>query len=84
MTQFVTRLDPDLAGAVDALVEAGVVESRSDAVRRALEALVDRHRRAAIAQSIVDGYSRIPQLEDGDDVTWPDAATIAMIGEESW
>ena len=84
MTQFVTRLDGSLADAVDALVEAGVVASRSDAVRQALEDLVDRHRRAQIAESIVEGYTRLPQADSGDDVSWPDAATVAMIGEEPW
>lgn len=82
MAQLVTRIDDDLASDLDALVEAGVVESRSDAVRRGLEALIDQHRRAETAAAIVRGYERIPQSEIEE--MWPDAATTAMIAEEPW
>lgn len=40
MTQLVTRVDEDLASRVDELVAEGVVESRSDAVRRGLRVLI--------------------------------------------
>ncbi|MGH2763360.1 MAG: ribbon-helix-helix domain-containing protein [Thermoleophilaceae bacterium] len=33
MKQFVTRIEDELAASIDELVERGVVESRSDAVR---------------------------------------------------
>ncbi|MBA3653481.1 MAG: ribbon-helix-helix protein, CopG family [Actinobacteria bacterium] len=82
MTQLVTRVDDSLAAAVDRLVADGVVESRSDAVRRGLESLVDRHRRGRVAAAIVDGYRRRPQ-DDGE-VGWADAATAAMIADEPW
>lgn len=81
MTQLVTRITDDLADALDALVRDGVVESRSDGVRRALLALIDEHRRATTAAAIVRGYEAIPQ-EQND--LWSDAATIAMINDESW
>ena len=80
--QLVTRVDDRLAAEVDALVSAGVVESRSDAVRQALEDLVDRHRRREIGARIVDGYRRLPQPDD--DVGFTDEATLAMIAEEPW
>jgi Arc/MetJ-type ribon-helix-helix transcriptional regulator len=79
--QLVTRVDDRLGAEVDALVSAGVVESRSDAVRQALEDLVDRHRRREIGAQIVDGYRRQPQ---GDDDGYTDEATLAMIAEEPW
>jgi Arc/MetJ-type ribon-helix-helix transcriptional regulator len=82
MTQLVTRVDDELVGALDDLVEAGVVSSRSDGVREALRALVDRHRRDGVARSIVEGYQRVPQRDE--DSTWPDAATVSMIAEEPW
>jgi Arc/MetJ-type ribon-helix-helix transcriptional regulator len=82
MTQFVTRIDAVLAAAVDALVDAGVVDSRSDAVRVGLHDLVDRHRRAEVGRSIVAGYRAMPQSES--DAVWADEATIAMIAEEPW
>lgn len=82
MTQFVVRLDEDLVAEVDALVEDGVAESRSDAVRRALRALIDRHRRRQTAEAIVAGYENRPQT--AEDVGWTDAATVRMIAEEPW
>jgi len=82
MTQLVTRIDDDLAAEVDALVEEGVVESRSDAVRRALRALVDRHRRQRTAEAIVAGYANRPQTSE--EVGWTDDATVRMIAEDPW
>ncbi|MEI2637578.1 MAG: hypothetical protein V9F03_01050 [Microthrixaceae bacterium] len=82
MAQIVTRLDDDLAVAVDDLVEAGVVQSRSDAVRIGLKRLVDQHRRAQIGLDIVRGYVAIPQ-EDSES-GWSDELTLQMISEESW
>lgn len=82
LTQLVTRIDDDLAKEVDALVSEGVVESRSDAVRRALRALVERHRRRRIGEAIVEGYRRQPQTED--EIGWAHEAAIRMIEEEPW
>ena len=80
--QIVEAVQRPLAAEVDALVSAGVVESRSDAVRQALEDLVDRHRRREIGARIVDGYRRLPQTDV--DVGFTDEATLAMIVEEPW
>lgn len=80
--QLVTRVPDAVAEAVDGLVRAGVFSSRSDAVRAGLEAVVERERRAAIGNAIVDGYRRVPQ--DDDDLAWSDAASAAMIAEEPW
>lgn len=82
MTQLVTRLGDDLAAQVDRLVAEGFVESRSEAVRRGLEMLVDRHRRDRVAAAIVAGYEAHPQTEE--EIAWADAATRHMIAEEPW
>ncbi len=82
MAQIVARLDEDLVAQLDALVEDGVITSRSDGVRQALERLVDEHRRAKIGQQIVEGYLRMPQTDD--DGLWSDEKTRAMIAEEPW
>ncbi len=82
MAQLVTRIDDELAAELDALVSEGVVESRSDAVRRALRALVDRHRRRRIGEAIVEGYRKQPQTEE--EIGWADEATVRMIAEEPW
>lgn len=82
MTQLVTRIDADLAHAVDRLVADGVVANRSEAVRLGLRQLVDRHRRDEIGRSIVSGYTARPQ--DESEVGWADRATVAMIADEPW
>lgn len=82
MAQLVTRVDDDLAAAVDDLVVAGVVASRSEAVRLGLERLVDRHRRSEIGARIARGYRSLPQTEA--EVGWADESTIRMISEEPW
>jgi putative addiction module CopG family antidote len=80
--QLVTRVPDDLAGAIDELVREGVFESRSEAVRAGLRAMIDRRRRAAVGRAIADGYRRVPQA--ADELTWSDRASAAMIAEESW
>lgn len=82
MAQFVTRIDERLAREVDRLVSEGLVESRSAAVRLALEDLVDRHRRRQIGEAIAEAYRRQPQTES--EVGWADEATRRMIAEEPW
>lgn len=80
--QLVTRVPDALADAVDDLVQAGVFNSRSEAVRAGLESLLELERRAAVGRAIVEGYERLPQGDD--DLAWPDSATSAMIAEEPW
>ena len=82
MAQLVTRIDERLARQLDRLIAEGAAASRSDAVRQALEVLIDRHRRSKTAQAIIDGYQRRPQSDD--DVAWADTATAKMIEEEPW
>jgi len=82
MPQLVTRVDAALVHAIDGLVEAGVVASRSEAVRVALERLIDGHRRDEVGRRIVAGYRDRPQTDD--EVGWSDQATEAMIAEEPW
>ena len=82
MAQFVTRIDDRLASLVDRLVKEGAVESRSDAVRRGLQVLVEQHRRGRVGREIVRGYRDFPQGDD--EVGWADEATTRMIGDEPW
>ena len=82
MSQIVTRLDEALVALVDELVAEGAADSRSDAVRQGLRALIDDHHRRRDAEAILRGYERKPQSED--DVGWVDEATVHMIGEEPW
>lgn len=79
---MVTRIDDDLARAIDELVADGVVASRSDAVRRGLLALIDEQHRRRTDEAIVAAYTRTPQTEQ--QVGWADAATQQMIADEPW
>lgn len=82
MTQFVTRVDHRLARAVDDLIEAGVFESRSDAVRVGLDFVVDRERRRLIGEQINAGYDRLPETDE--EMAEARAHGRAMILEEPW
>lgn len=82
MPQLVTRVDDELAAAVDELVAAGAVASRSEAVRVALEQLVDRHRRRILGEQIAAGYRMTPQTDA--EVGWVDDASARMIADEPW
>lgn len=82
MVQLVTRVEDELATAVDELVAQGVVASRSEAVRLGLRGLVDRHEREQIGSRIVDGYRRRPQARG--EVGWADESTVQMIADEPW
>ena len=82
MAQIVTRLDDGLADAVDQLVVAEVVESRSDAVRIGLQRLVDEHRRATIGRSILAAYEEQPQTHA--ELAGIERASRQMIADEPW
>ncbi len=82
MAQLVTRLDDRLVEQIDALVAAGIVANRSDAVRLGLTALVDHHRRRLVGMEIVDGYRRQPQTDE--ELAGIDDATRSLIEEEAW
>ncbi len=82
MTQLVARIDDDLAESIDQLIAEGVVESRSDAVRKGLQALIEQTRRRRTADEIIAGYTEHPQTED--EVGWADQAAAQMIADEPW
>ncbi len=82
MTQVVARLDAQLLDELDALVERGVVGSRSEAIRLAIERLVDSERRSEIGRQILAGYERVPMSDEELDEA--SALTVAMIAEEPW
>lgn len=82
MVQLVASIDDELVAHIDDMIAQGEVQSRSDAVRRGLQALVSRHQRQQIANTIIEGYQNQPQTSE--EVGWADEDTIAMISEESW
>jgi Arc/MetJ-type ribon-helix-helix transcriptional regulator len=80
--QIAIRIPAALAEELESLVSSGRFETKADAVRSALEALVDAEHRADVGRRIVEGYRRVPQ-EDVD-VASADEAAVRSIGEEPW
>jgi Arc/MetJ-type ribon-helix-helix transcriptional regulator len=80
--QIAIRIPDDLAEELETLVSSGRFETKADAVRSALEALVDAERRAGVGRQIVEGYQRVPQ--DDADVASAHEAAIRSIDEEPW
>jgi Arc/MetJ-type ribon-helix-helix transcriptional regulator len=80
--QIAIRIPSSLAAQLDGLVESGRFATRADAVRTALEALVDAERRADVGRKIVEGYRRVPP-EDAD-VAAAGQAAARSIDEEPW
>ncbi len=80
--QIAIRIPDILAGQLEQLVASGRFDTKADAVRAALEALIDAERRADVGRRIVEGYRKVPQ----DDVEVAAAAEAASrsIDEESW
>jgi Arc/MetJ-type ribon-helix-helix transcriptional regulator len=82
MSQLVTRIDDEMADAIDALIASGEFASRSDVVREGIARLVDERRRQAIGDQILAGYDRLP--ETADELQQAEAAARAMIDDEPW
>jgi Arc/MetJ-type ribon-helix-helix transcriptional regulator len=80
--QIAVRIPDILAKSLEDLVTRGRFETKAEAVRAALEALVDEERRRRVGELIADGYRRIPQ--DDDDVDAARLAAIRSIEEEPW
>ena len=82
MAQLVTRVDDDLLADIDRMVADGVVANRSEAVRLALERLVDQQQRQRVGSAIVNAYLRRPQTDE--ELAGLDEATRALVNEEPW
>jgi Arc/MetJ-type ribon-helix-helix transcriptional regulator len=80
--QIAIRIPAGLAEQLEALVASGRFETKADAVRSALEALLDAERRADVGRRIVEGYQRVPQ--DDVDVAAAHQAASRSIDEEPW
>ncbi len=80
--QFAIRMSDELARALDELVSSGRFATRAEAVRAAVEGLLDAERRRQIDQRILEGYAAIPQTDA--EVASATQAAIASIEEEPW
>lgn len=80
--QIAIRIPDALAQQLEGLVVSGRFDTKADAVRAALEALVDAERRADVGRRIVEGYRKVPQ-EDVEVAAAAEAASRS-IDEEPW
>ncbi|MCI0636312.1 MAG: ribbon-helix-helix domain-containing protein [Actinobacteria bacterium] len=80
--QIAVRIPDQLADSLEDLVSRGEFETKADAIRAALEALIEAERRRRVGELIADGYRRIPQ--DDDEVEAARLAAIRSIEEEPW
>lgn len=80
--QIAVRTTDVLAASLEDLVSTGRFETRAEAVRVALEALIEVERRRRVGELIADGYRRLPQ--DDEEVDAARLAAIRSIEEEPW
>jgi Arc/MetJ-type ribon-helix-helix transcriptional regulator len=81
--QIAVRLPDGLAIALDGLVEPqGPFMTKADAIRSAIEQLVDREERRRIGEAIAEGYRLIPETDE--EIAEATAASIRSIEEEPW
>ena len=80
--QIAIRIPESISEQLEALVASGRFDTKADAVRSALEALLDTERRADVGRRIVEGYQRVPQ--DDTDVAAAGQAATRSIDEEPW
>jgi Arc/MetJ-type ribon-helix-helix transcriptional regulator len=64
--QIAVRVEQSLVEGLDAMVADGTFPTRAEAIRSAIETMLDEERRRKIGEAIVEGYRRIPQESDPD------------------
>lgn len=80
--QFAIRMSDELARSLDELVSSGRFATRAEAVRAAIEQLVDAERRRDTGRRIVQGYTDVPQTDA--EVAAATEAAMRSIEEEPW
>lgn len=80
--QIAVKLPDDLVGEVDRLVQRGDFASRSQAVRRGLEAMVADRRRQELDRGYRDAMSRLPETEE--EMAEATRSAVDAIHEEPW
>jgi len=80
--QIAVRIPDRLAESLEDLVATGRFETKAEAVRSALESLVESERRQRVGELIVEGYRRVPQEDDEDLASSTHQTLRAMEAEE--
>jgi Arc/MetJ-type ribon-helix-helix transcriptional regulator len=81
-TQLAVKLSESMVDEIDRLIRDGRFANRTDAVRAALDRMLEELREEQVTAAIVEGYRRIPPDEADD--AWAETATRAMIADEPW
>jgi Arc/MetJ-type ribon-helix-helix transcriptional regulator len=81
-TQLAVKLSESMVDEIDRLIKDGRFANRTDAVRVALDRMLEELREEQVTAAIVEGYQRIPPDEADD--AWAEMATRAMIADEPW
>jgi Arc/MetJ-type ribon-helix-helix transcriptional regulator len=80
--QIAVKLPDELVGELDRLVAGGAFASRSQAIRRGIEALVSVRRREEIDRQYRDAMARLPETtEELDEAT---RLAVSSIADEPW
>jgi len=83
MSKMLTvRTPEERVAQIDALVAAGVYESRASFIIEAIDRLVDELERRRIDREIVEGYTRIPQT--AEELAWAEESGRRSIADEPW
>ena len=77
-----TRFSARQIQTIDRLVAAGIGETRSEVIRRAVQHLAESVERAQAGQAITDSYRAQPQTAEDDAQAMANA--IAMTEAEPW
>ena len=80
--QFAIRMSDELASSLDELVSSGRFATRAEAIRTAIEQLLDTERRREVGRRIVQGYTDVPQTDA--EVAATTEAAVRSIEEEPW
>jgi len=62
--QIAVRIPDALAESLEDLVARGRFDTKAEAIRSALVALIESERRRRVGELIVQGYLRVPQEDD--------------------
>ncbi len=81
-TRIAARLDDDDVKRLDELVAEGKFSSRAEAVRVAVQRLLEAEFRRATGEAIAAGYRRVPQSDE--EVAAAEANLRRLVAEESW
>ncbi len=80
--QIAVKLPDALVDEIDRLVEAGGFDSRSQAIRRGIEAMVAGQRRQEIDRQHREALTRLP--ETSGEIDEARALAVSAINDEPW